>query len=367
VPPWSTIFLLVGGLALVLGILRGPRAATMFGCGCVLAAALLFAGDRTGAAVSPAGVSQAGLAHARRAYFARTIARSLPRQLALVRNLDVPGSRRDSLRWFRHARLGLFIHYGPTTRFAAASDRVWWHAVDGGRFDVAARTFAPKPAAVSDWVALAKRLGAEYITVTAKHHDGFGLWDSRLTGWDVGPHADLLRPLARLCRRNHIRLFVYYSLLDLHEPTYAVDKDAYALYVEGQLRELLTEYGPLAGVWLDGWNREFGTKRLERLYRLVHSLQPWALVATNHHRRPLPGEDFRTFEERFPRDAEGGVREVAVKLGPAWFWSGPSAHIRFERLPALLARAEAKHANLLVDVPPRPDGRIDVPVTPLRH
>jgi alpha-L-fucosidase len=156
-----------------------------------------------------------------------------------------------------------------------------------------------------------------------------------------------------------VRLFVYYSLLDRHEPTYATDKGAYLVFVEGQLRELLTQYGPIAGLWFDGWNRDFGVARLERLYGLVHKLQPWALVATNHHRRPLPNEDFRIFEDRFPRartEASGLPREVAAKLGPTWFWGGTQAPTDLGQLPALLARAKATHANLLADVPPRPDG-----------
>jgi alpha-L-fucosidase len=135
--------------------------------------------------------------------------------------------------------------------------------------------------------------------------------------------------------------------------------------VEGQLRELLTEYGPVAGIWFDGWSPSFGVRRLERLYRLVNRLQPWALVGTNHHLRPLPGEDFRIFENRFPRnrvEPTGVPREVAVKLGATWFWGGKAAPTRLERLPALLARAAWYRANILADLPPQPDGTFDASV-----
>jgi alpha-L-fucosidase len=353
------LLLAAGAAMLAAGAYRKRRVVAIAGCGCVAAAVLVFAYGRASAAVAATTVGPSELAHARRAYFERTIHRSLPRQLRLARELSPGWSRSETSAWFGRPRLGLFIHYGPTTLLAEPSDRRWWRAVDAGRFDAAARTFEPDPRVTKGWVDLAKTLGASYITVTAKHHDGFGLWDSRLTGWDVGPRADLLKPLARECRRRHVRLFFYYSLLDRHEPTYATDKDAYLVFVEGQLRELLTEYGPVAGVWFDGWDRSFGLARLERLYTLVHSLQPWALVATNRHLRPLPHEDFRIFENRFPRDRaepSGLPREVAAKLGPTWFWGGDSAPTRLDRLPALLRRAATLRANLLTDVPPRPDG-----------
>ena len=348
------LLLAAGAAALAAGAYRRRRVAAIAGCGCLAAAVLVVAHGHASAAVDSVTVGPTELSHARRDYFERTIDR--------IRAAQPPASaltRRDNARWFAHAKLGLFIHYGPTTLFAAPTDRRWWRAVDEGRFDAAARNFRPNPGSVAGWVELAKKLGASYITVTAKHHDGFALWNSRLTGWDVGPRADLLKPLARACRRQHVRLFMYYSLLDRHEPTYATDKDAYLVFVEGQLRELLTQYGPVAGVWFDGWDPAFGVARLERLYTLVHTLQPWALVATNHHRRPLPHEDFRIFENRFPHgshDVSRLPREVAAKLGPTWFWGGTNAPTELDRLPALLERSAHARANLLADVPPRPDG-----------
>jgi hypothetical protein len=97
------------------------------------------------------------------------------------------------------------------------------------------------------------------------------------------------------------------------------------------------------------------------VYRLVHTLQPWALVGTDHHRRVLlRGEDFRIFENVFPRTRRSRTpRELALKLGPTWFWAGPDAPTGFDRLPALLARATTYRANVLADVPPRPDGTFD--------
>jgi alpha-L-fucosidase len=346
----TNFLLLASAATFSLGVWRSPRLAAIIGGGLVAAAALVFVHARMSAPIAEASVGPAEIGQARRVYFERVVA-DLPDRHVIARH-----TRDESVGWFRAARLGLFIHYGPTSLLEASTDKEWWHAVDAGKFDAAARGFHPAPRVAREWVALAQRIGASYLTVTAKHHDGFGLWDSRLTKWDVGPRHDLFAVLAPEAQRRKVPLFVYYSLLDLHEPTYSTDKDAYLVFVEGQLRELLTQYGPIAGVWLDGWNHDFGEKRLGVLYTLVHKLQPWALVATNHHMRPLPGEDFRIYEDVFPRDrARPAIpREVAAKLGPTWFWNGTPP--RLDGLSKLLARAISANANLLVDIPPRPDG-----------
>ena len=357
----TNVLLLAAAVTLAVGVRRSRQLAAIIACGLVAASALVLVHGRVSAPVAEASVGPAEVAHARRAYFERVIAGLPDRRVAARR------TRSESVNWFRTARLGLFIHYGPTSLFNAATDKEWWHAVDSGRFDPAARAFHPAPAVAKEWVALAQRIGASYLTVTAKHHDGFGLWDSKLTKWDVGSRRDLIRVVAREAQRRNLPLFLYYSLLDLHEPTYATDKDAYLVFVEGQVRELLTQYGPIAGLWFDGWNHEFGEKRLGALYRFVHKLQPWALVSTNHHMRPLPGEDFRIYEGVFPRnEARPAIpREVAAKLGPTWFWNGKPP--RLGDLGKLLERATAANANLLVDIPPRPDGAFPPSLVPTRR
>lgn len=357
--PLGNALIALGGLTLAVALVRKVRLVGLTGSGLVAIGALALVHAHAAAAVPPGDVSARDISHARAAYFRRVVAAE---HLAPLRT-------HATKRWFEDAKLGLMIAYGPTTLFATTSDTAWWEREAEKKFVPAAARFRPDPRAVTTWVALAKRLGASYITVTAKHHDGFGLWDSKLTRWDVGHDRDLIAPLARACRRAHIRLFLYYSLLDLHEPTYATDKDDYLVYVEGQLRELLTRYGPIAGMWFDGWTPQFGRERLERVYALVHHLQPWALVTTNHHLAPMPGEDFQTFESGFPGErAPGGTTppvshlplEVTLKLGPAWFWSGPNVRLHLERVDALRKRATRAHARLLIDIAPRPDGRFDL-------
>jgi alpha-L-fucosidase len=310
---------------------------------------------------------------ARAAEIRQLVSNQVARTEADARNVQSEGAGLGLAKqrnWFRHAGFGIFIHYGPSSALRAGTTSLWWRGINSHKFSATEKeSFRPARGAVEQWVLLAKAAGAKYLTVTVKHHDGFGLWDSNLTDWDVGPRHDLLRPLARICRREGIKLFLYYSLVDLHEPTFHRNWPAYDQFMRGQLRELLTRYGPVAGIWFD-WpqGRSVADWHLERLYGLVHALQPWALVATNHHRRPLRGEDFQIFESAFPgHPGPDGIvapvsllpHEAAIKLGANWFYgSSPTGYERAS-ISNLLGNAAARNTNLLLDVPPAPDGTFD--------
>jgi alpha-L-fucosidase len=276
-------------------------------------------------------------------------------------------TRADALRWFRTAPLGVFIHYGPSSLLAAPTNDVWWKGVHAPDYPSLVRRLHPRvDAAVADWVRLARDAGASYIAFTVKHHDGYTLWHSPVAAWGQPSNADVLKALAPAARRAHLRLVLYYSTLDLHEPTYRSDPAAYLVLARTQLRELLTGYGPVAGVWFDGtWDNKLSNAQLESLYALIHRLQPWALVTTNHHHLPLPGEDYQTFEAGFPGHPPKGwpqtpvsnlPHQAAIALGPTWFWDGNDVPRTPARLEGLIAEARASHTSLLVDIPPRPDG-----------
>jgi alpha-L-fucosidase len=299
----------------------------------------------------------------------RIAASELPQQMrrdaALVRSDHE--TRAAALRWFRTAPLGVFIHYGPSSLLAAPTDSTWWAAVHAPGYPSLVRRFHPRvDAAVADWVRLARDAGASYIAFTVKHHDGYTLWHSPVAAWGQPSDADVLKALAPAARRAHLRLVLYYSTLDLHEPTYTSDPAAYLVLAQTQLRELLTGYGPVAGVWFDGtWDDKLSNAQLESLYALIHRLQPWALVTTNHHHLPLPGEDYQTFEAGFPGHPPKGwpqtpvsslPHQAAIALGPTWFWDGHDVPRTPARLERLIAEAHASHTSLLVDIPPRPDG-----------
>ena len=170
---------------------------------------------------------------------------------------------------------GMFCHFGINT-FA---NQEW---TDG---TLPATTFAPTAVEADQWVLTARAAGMRYLLLTAKHHDGFCLWDSPWTTYDVAsssvPQLDVVKRVSEACARHGLRFAIYYSLWDRHEPSYA-DAAAYRTYMKRQLTELLTRYGPVAELWLDGgWTRPASEWGIPEIYDLVKSLQPECQVSVN--------------------------------------------------------------------------------------
>jgi alpha-L-fucosidase len=240
----------------------------------------------------------------------------------------------------------------------------------------------------AEWVALVKAAGMNYITITSKHHDGFAMFDSKVSDWDIidrTPYRkDVLKLLAEECHRQGIKLFFYHSQLDWHHPDYfprgRTGRDAerpekgefsrYIDYMNAQLTELLTNYGDIAGIWFDGWwDRPDAHWRLDETYSLIHRLRPAALIGANHHRRPFPGEDFQMFEKDLPGHNTAGFNaeseigslplEYCDTISGAWgFNINDRKYKSTKDLVHMLARAAGYNSNFLLNVGPMPDGRI---------
>jgi alpha-L-fucosidase len=214
--------------------------------------------------------------------------------------------------WFQDARFGLFVHWGV---YSVLGDGEWVmnnRKIPVADYEKLPAQFNPLQFDPAEWVALVKAAGMKYITITSKHHDGFAMFDSKTSDYNIvarTPYGkDVLKALAEECRKQGIKLFFYYSQLDWHNPDYfprgRTGTDAgrpdrgqwprYIEYMNAQLRELLTGYGDIGGIWFDGWwDRPEADWQLDRTYALIHQLQPQALIGANHHRRPFPGEDFQ--------------------------------------------------------------------------
>ncbi len=194
-----------------------------------------------------------------------------------------------------------------------------------------AATFNPVRFDAREWVTLAKEAGARYITITARHHDGFSMFASGATRYDIVDWTpfgrDPMRELADECRRQGIKLFFYSSQLDWRHPDYwprgntgrnlgrpeAGDWARYLDFMDRQLEELLTNYGPIGGIWFDGmWDKPNADWRLGRTYALIHRLQPAALIVPNHHQAPLPEEDAQTFEQDLPGANTAGFNTTEI-------------------------------------------------------
>jgi alpha-L-fucosidase len=226
-----------------------------------------------------------------------------------------------------------------------------------------------------------------YITITSRHHDGFSMFGTRATRYNIVDwtpfRRDPLKELAEACRRHGLKLFFYYSQLDWHHPDYwprgetgrstgradAGSWDRYLDFMDAQLEELLTGYGPLGGIWFDGmWDRPQAPWRLDRTYSLIHRLQPSALIIPNHHKAPLPGEDVQTFEQDLPGANTAGFNtseigalplEASLTMNNSWGFNVTDRSFKATtQLIHYLVRAAGAGANLLLNVGPRPDGTI---------
>ncbi len=289
--------------------------------------------------------------------------------------------------WFRDAKFGLFVHWGIYSIPGAGEWVMEVRGIPAADYEKLADFFDPEAFDAAEWVALAKAAGMRYVTVTAKHHDGFAMFDSEVSDWDIVDRTrygrDVIGALAEECRRQGLRLFVYYSQLDWHHPDYFPrgqtghasgrpgdgNWDRYLDFMDAQLRELFTNYGDLGGVWFDGmWDRPDADWRLDTTYRLIHELQPQALIGSNHHRAPFPGEDFQMFEKDLPGANTAGFNttvvsalplETAETINRSWgFNLTDRSYKSVAELVRYLVRAAGADANFLLNVGPMPDGRI---------
>lgn len=294
----------------------------------------------------------------------------------------------ETRKWFQDARFGMFIHWGV---YSVLGDGEWVMNIQG----IGKETYEKLPSFFNpigfdpvQWVAIAKAAGMKYITITSKHHDGFAMFDSKLTDWDIVDRTpykkDVLKMLADECHKQGIKLFFYYSQLDWYHKDYFPRGQTghqskrpekgewykYLDFMDGQLKELLTNYGEVSGIWFDGmWDKREADWRLEKTYKLIHDLQPNCLIGSNHHRAPNPGEDIQMFEKDLPgKNISGYSKELVVGQLPletcetmnhSWGFNLQDNNYKSSKdLIHYLVRAAGYNANFLLNVGPMPNGKI---------
>ena len=293
-----------------------------------------------------------------------------------------------SREWFQNARLGLFIHWGV---YSVLGDGEWvmnTQQIDKETYQKLPAFFNPVNYDPKEWVSMAKAAGMKYIVITSKHHDGFAMFDSKLTDWDIVDRTpykkDVLKMLAEECRKQGIKLFFYHSHLDWFQENYyplgrtghysgrpaAGDWYKYLDYMDGQLTELLTNYGEIGGIWFDGfWDKLDADWRLEKTYSLIHKLQPGCLVGNNHHLAPFPGEDFQMFEKDLPGHNTTGFSgdskigdlplETCETMNNSWGFNLQDKNYKTpKQIIQYIVKAAGYNSNFLLNVGPMPDGRI---------
>lgn len=302
--------------------------------------------------------------------------------------------------WFQNAKFGMFIHWGV---YSVLGDGEWVmnnQNISIESYEKLPAFFNPVAYDPEEWVRIAKEAGMKYITITSRHHDGFSMFDTNASDYNIvdgTPYKkDVLKALAAACKKEDIKLFFYYSLLDWHNDDYFPrgrtgrgidgrstngDWNAYLEFMKKQLTELLTQYGDIAGIWFDGhwdqveWDgKNYGAEKVDwhykEIYSLIHSLQPQCLIGNNHHLAPKDGEDFQMFEKDLPghnttgwgtnsADIGGLPKEVCETINGSWgFNLQDKKHKPAKELIQYLINAAGYGSNLLLNVGPMPNGII---------
>jgi alpha-L-fucosidase len=331
---------------------------------------------------------------------ALTLAIAGPTAIAQTNQTITVESTKDHdarMAWWREARFGMFIHWGlysvPAGEWNGKTSYAEWFLQETkmpvSQYEQFARQFNPVKFDARAWVKTAKDAGMKYIVITSKHHDGFCLWPSALTHWDVEStpfRRDPLKELSDACRATGIRFCVYYSIMDWHHSdwgtrrewndvaTGAPDMDRYVAYMKGQLKELITRYHP-AVLWFDGeWESPWTPERGVDLFNYLRALDPHLIInnRVGKSRGGMEGMnignehvgDFGTPEQRIPPSGFGpGVDwESCMTLNGHWGynkhdneWKSAQTVIRN------LCEIASKGGNYLLNVGPTSEGVIPQP------
>jgi len=323
--------------------------------------------------------------------------------------IDLPGgkhalSKDERMEWWREARFGMFIHWGL---YAVPAGEWKGEQVEGigewimerahipvAEYEQLARQFNPVKFNADEWVRIAKNAGMKYIVITSKHHDGFCLWDSKVTDYDIVDATpfkrDVLRELSRACKKQGIKLCFYHSIMDWHHPdaqapfypNYNDTKQSnpnFARYAENymkpQLKELITNYGPLGVMWFDGeWIGDWTEPQGKDLYNYVLGLQPNIIInnRVGKGRKGMEGlskgdqeyaGDFGTPEQQIPAKGLPGVDwESCMTMNDTWGYKSSDHNWKSsEDLLRNLADIASKGGNFLLNVGPTAEGLIPGP------
>jgi alpha-L-fucosidase len=308
---------------------------------------------------------------------------------------ETPEQRDARMGWWRDAKFGMFIHWG----LYAVPAGIWkgnpvehageWIMFNGKipvpEYEPLIKEFNPVKYDAKEWVRIAKDAGMKYIVITSKHHDGFCLFDSKLTDYDAmsTPYGkDLLKPLADAAHEAGLKICWYHSILDWHHPDYLprgakstpawssrpwdtrptddADLNRYIDYMKGQLRELLTNYGDIGIIWFDGgWEHTPAEIHSEEVVELIHSIQPAVII---NNRIQIP-QDYDTPEQHIPETGiPGRDWETCMTMNDTWGFKVNDQNWKSkEDLIRKLVDIVSKGGNFLLNVGPTAEGLIPQP------
>jgi len=277
----------------------------------------------------------------------------------------------ERLQWWRDARFGLFIHWGPVS---LKGTEIGWSRGGERRgyrgrgtevpvevYDNLYRQFNPARFNADEWVALAKAAGMKYMVFTSRHHDGFSMFDTqaddyKITSPDSPFRRDVVRELADACHRAGLRFGVYYSQPNWRHPDAFNDRHAdYLAYLKTQVRELLSNYGTMDIFWFDGLGKSAKDYDAEAVNKMIRELQPRIII---NNRNGLP-EDHDTPEQRIGKFQYDRPWESCITICRQWAWKPEDKMKSLRECLETLIYCAGGDGNLLFNVGPMPDGRIE--------
>jgi alpha-L-fucosidase len=306
---------------------------------------------------------------------------------------ETPAERGARMEWWREARFGMFIHWGL---YSVAAGEWQGKLITGAgewlmndlqvpvsQYARLIPQFNPEKFDAREWVRIANAAGMKYIVITTKHHDGFGLFRSSLTDWCLKStpcKREPLKELAQACQEQGIKLGFYHSIMDWHHPDYLPRKpwndlvtgppdfDQYVAYLKGQLKEVLTGYGPISVLWFDGqWENTWTYERGADLYNYVRGLQPNIIInnRVGTEQALQAGQrhfgDYRTPEQSIPPNGLGPDVdwETCMTMNNTWgFKKGDHDWKSAQTLVRNLIDCASKGGNYLLNVGPTGEGLI---------
>jgi len=278
---------------------------------------------------------------------------------------EVLADRARRLKWWQEAKFGMFIHWGL---YSVLERHEWVMENEGipvADYEQVARRFSPKPNFARHWARMARESGFKYMVLTTKHHEGFCLFDTKLTNYCApkqGPGRDLVKEYVEAARAENLRIGFYHSLMDWHHPDGAkceADPEArkrFVAYIHGQIRELLTQYGKIDVLWYDvPWPLDHVGWESEKMNKMVFELQPDILV---NNRNRLPG-DFATPEQQIRAEEGGRAWESCMTLNASWGYQRADDDWKSaRRVIQNLITCSRDGGNYLINLGPRGDGTI---------
>ncbi|MEK7677446.1 MAG: alpha-L-fucosidase [Verrucomicrobiota bacterium] len=295
---------------------------------------------------------------------------------------DSDALRAARAHWYNEAKFGLFVHWGSYSVLhrSGQNQLAEWvqsnEKIDIKEYEKLANSFAAENYSPDEWVTLARQTGSRYIVLTSKHHEGFALFNTKLSDYNAVKTAakrDLVGDLIIACRKQNIHPCFYFSFMDWHHPDYVGElpfhkksnpnHDKFIGFMHGQVREICTNYGPIDGLWFDGeWDYPRDFWKAAELVKVVRELQPLAFVNDRlgkDERGKAPEADFFTAEQEVPESGFDHAWETCDTFGHSWGYT--TSHDPLKSPELIIRRMVdvfSKGGNYLLNVGPTPDGRI---------